>query len=146
VSSTDAPAPRCAELLGLHPVEHDPALAERHYGTWAGRLLSEVIIENSAEVDRWLHDPHACPPGGESVAGQVTRVGRWMDTLRARGNASRNNHQIIAVTHPSVVRAVIVHALGVDLRTYWRLDCEPWSLAMLTTHNDQWNLRMITAG
>jgi broad specificity phosphatase PhoE len=45
-----------------------------------------------------------------------------------------------AVTHASVIRAAIVHAIGAELRSFWRIDVAPLSLARLNGGAGRWTL------
>ena len=60
------------------------------------------------------------------------------------GNAARffitQEGATLAVTHASVVRAAIVHALGADPYAFWRIDVAPLSLARLSGRDGRWNL------
>ena len=47
----------------------------------------------------------------------------------------------IAVTHPAVIRAAIVHALQVPLPAFWRFDIAPLSLTDLRFNGGVWSVR-----
>lgn len=133
-----APSPRCrqtAEALGLAA---DPvlALAGAATGRWHGRTLEEVAAAEGAAVARWLSDPAAAPHGGESVLDLCARVGGWLDALPADGP------RVTAVVEPDVVRAAVLHALGVPGAAFWRLDVEPLSVTRLSGRLGRWNVRL----
>ncbi len=48
---------------------------------------------------------------------------------------------MLAVAEPAVVRAAIVHALGLPPALFWRLDVPPLTLTELTGRSGRWNLR-----
>ena len=50
------------------------------------------------------------PPGGESVAEMLTRVGGTMERLAA----DHAGHDVVVVTHGGAIRAAMAHALAVD--------------------------------
>jgi broad specificity phosphatase PhoE len=49
----------------------------------------------------------------------------------------------VAITHPAVVRAAIVHALGAPPAAFWRIDVAPLSRTDLSGRDGRWNLRGI---
>lgn len=131
------PEERCrqtAVALGLHAVA-DPALADLNAGTWRGRTLTELEASHPADLLTWLTDPDATPHGGESVSELLTRVAHWLNELPT--GAAR----IAAITHPAVVRAAVLHALGAPPECFWRLDAAPLSQTWLTYHGGRWQLR-----
>ncbi|ULE35098.1 histidine phosphatase family protein [Mycobacterium sp. IDR2000157661] len=120
-----------AELLGLQ-AEVDTRLADLDCGRWRGDVLGGV---EPAELAIWLTEPAQAPHGGESVADLVDRVHSWLDSLSAhRGN-------IIAVTHPAVVRAAILVTLDAPAKSFWRIDIGPVSRTVLHFRGHAWTLR-----
>lgn len=131
------PEKRCgqtAAALGLDPVT-DPALRDLDLGTWRGRTLAELAAGHAADLRAWLADAGAAPHGGESVAALITRVARWLTGLP--GEATR----VAAVTHPAIVRAAVLHALGAPAECFWRIDAAPLSQTWLTHDGVRWQLR-----
>ena len=47
---------------------------------------------------------------------------------------------IVAVTHASVIRAAIIHAIEAGPRTFWRIDVAPLSLTRLSGNKGVWTL------
>jgi broad specificity phosphatase PhoE len=130
------PELRCgqtAETLGL-AAEPIPQLRDCDFGRWRGRTLTDVQAADPEGVSRWLTDPAAAPHGGESLADLVDRAGGWLTGLPPG--------RVVAVTHPSVIRAAIVHALGTPPGAFWRIDVEPLSRVELTGGSGRWNLRL----
>lgn len=132
------PELRCAqtaEAMGL-AAQIDPALRECDHGRWRGRGAAEVGAEEPGALARWLADPTAAPPGGESVVELVARVGAWLD---ARPDAPR---RVVAVTHPSVVRAALVHVLGAPPSAFRRLEVAPSARVALRGGARRWRMRI----
>jgi broad specificity phosphatase PhoE len=50
----------------------------------------------------------------------------------------------IAVTHPSVIRAAIVHALRIPAQAFWRFDIAPLTLTDLRFSRNTWTLRCVS--
>lgn len=120
-----------AELLGLQAsIEH--RLADLDCGRWRGDVLGGV---RPADLAIWLTDPARAPHGGESVVELVNRVRDWMDTLTTR------HSRLVAVTHPSVVRAAILVALDAPPKSFWRIDIAPVSRTVMHFRGHAWNLR-----
>lgn len=111
-------------------------LKDVDYGRWTGCRLLDVQEEEPDHLMAWTSDPAVAPPGGESVETLFRRVGVWLDNL--------DDHEppVIAVTHPAVIRAAIVHALRATPGSFWRIDIHPLSRTVLLRSSGQWRLRM----
>ncbi len=120
-----------ADLLGLR-AETEPLLADLNCGAWRGSVLGGV---GPAELTLWLTDPTQAPHGGESVVDLVTRVGGWLDSLSDRRG------RLVAVTHPSVVRAAVVYALSAPSASFWRVDVGPVCRTVMHLRGGSWTLR-----
>jgi probable phosphoglycerate mutase len=93
-----------ARALGAVDPIVEPRLVEQDWGAWTGQTRAAVAA--GLPGARW----DAAPPGGESPARVLARVGTWLDELApARGPAIW-----AAVTHMGVIRAVIAAALRWD--------------------------------
>jgi broad specificity phosphatase PhoE len=131
-SSPEQRTRQTAELLGLSAGVADD-LRECDYGLWRGLSLEEVQAKDPEGVLAWLTDPGAAPHGGESLVDLIARVGVWMDE-QCMGKDT------VVVTHPSVIRAAIVHALQIPVQTFWRFDIAPLTLTDLR-FNRTWTVR-----
>jgi broad specificity phosphatase PhoE len=127
-------ARQTAGVIGAATVE--TALGECDYGTWRGRDLGEIGGVDAAGAAAWIADPAAAPHGGESIAVLIERVGGWLDRFDAAGHT-------MAVTHPAVIRAAVVHVLGAPATAFWRIDIEPLSVTDLRRHAGRWTLRSV---
>lgn len=132
-----APSARCRETCAALGVTPDAGAAPHDLdpGRWRGRSLAELGAAEPEAVARWLADPAAAPHGGESVLGLVARVGGWLDSLVAEGG------RVLAVVEPAVVRAAVVHGLGLPAEVFWRLDVRPLVRTELSGRVGRWNLR-----
>ncbi|MET8532106.1 histidine phosphatase family protein [Streptomyces sp. NPDC005065] len=134
------PDERCtgtAEALGLRS-EPEPSLRGWDLGRWSGQRLAEVSRDEPEAVSTWLCGSSAAPHGGESLLDLHARVGGWLDSLHRE---SADDGSVLAVVEPAVVRAAIVHALGLPSQTFWRLDVAPLTLTELSGRSGRWNLR-----
>ena len=120
-----------AELLGLQ-ASIDTRLADLDCGRWRGDVLGRV---DPADLAIWLTDPTRAPHGGESVVDLIERVRGWMDSVTA------DRARLVAVTHPSVIRAAIVIALDAPPKSFWRIDIAPASRTVMHFRGHAWSLR-----
>jgi broad specificity phosphatase PhoE len=128
-------AVQTARAAGREPVV-DAALADCRYGRWDGRALAQVVDAEPDAVQAWLGDPAAAPHGGESFQDVLDRVAGWLD---ARAGEQR---RIVAVTHAMVIRAALVHAIGVPAAAFRRLDVAPLSVTRLRARGSGWTLHL----
>jgi broad specificity phosphatase PhoE len=127
-----------AHALGLSPVLATD-LRDCDYGAWRGRGIEEIQSEDQDGLVAWLTEPEASPHGGESIESLIGRTGRWMQEIELQGQCDAVH--VIAVTHPAVVRAAIVHALISPLQAFWRIDIAPLSLTDLRFNGRAWTVR-----
>jgi broad specificity phosphatase PhoE len=127
-------AKQTAAALGL-AVTIEAALRDCAYGRWTGRRLADIQTEEPDAITAWTTDPAAAPHGGESVLEVLSRVAHWLD-----GCADRTGH-CVAVTHPAVIRAAIIHAIRATPQSFWRIDVPPLSVTDLRQHQGHWRLR-----
>jgi broad specificity phosphatase PhoE len=107
------------------------------YGRWRGRTLADVAVEEPEQIAAWLSDPDAAPHGGESIVALLARIGAWLDRARA-------HRSLIAISHPAVLRAAILHVLGAPATGFWRIDAGPLALLDLRHDGRRWALRATT--
>ncbi|HEV2783977.1 MAG TPA: histidine phosphatase family protein, partial [Actinophytocola sp.] len=119
------PCRQTAADLGLKPTIEE-RLRECDYGRWRGHTLAELTESEPEAVQRWRTDPTSAPHGGESTLDLLGRVANWLDELPTIYN------RIAAVTHPSVIKAAIVHAIRATPESFWRIDIRPLSRTVLS--------------
>ncbi len=112
------------------------ALRDADYGAWRGRSLEQIALDDPHGAAAWLADPAAAPHGGESLLQLLERIGRWLDEFDSPGHT-------LAVTHPAVIRAALVHCLDAPPAAFWRLDVEPLAVADLRRLAGNWTLRKL---
>jgi broad specificity phosphatase PhoE len=132
-TSVELRARQTAEALGLS-ASIQPMLGECDYGRWAGKTLSEIAAHEPDAAESWLHDPAAAPHGGESILDLMRRVASWLAGEQARDQRS------IAVTHATIIRAAIVHAMDAPPHSFWRIDISPLSVTRLSSRGGRWNV------
>ncbi|OBG22865.1 histidine phosphatase family protein [Mycobacterium sp. 852002-51057_SCH5723018] len=124
-------ARQTAQLLGLRAVT-DPRLADLDCGRWRGHALGELSPQ---DLETWLTDPACAPHGGESIVDLIKRVAGWLESL------TESTSPTVAVTHPAVIRAAILHSLDSPPKAFWRIDVAPVSRTVLHFRNGHWTLR-----
>jgi broad specificity phosphatase PhoE len=136
LSGPETRASQTAELLGL-TARVDARLADLDCGRWRGLGLDEVP---PVQLTRWLTDPDSCPHDGESIVELIARVRGWL------AEVSRVPGRTVALTHPAVIRAVILSALDAPPKSFWRIDIAPASRTTLHFRGMVWTLRSAVAG
>ncbi|MGF6097340.1 histidine phosphatase family protein [Pseudomonas sp. 18175] len=126
-------AHQTAQLFGADAVVED-ALRDGDVGQWKGQQIAQL---ESDLLGAWLADSSSAPHGGESVDQLCARVGQWMTSLE-----SQPGH-IVAITHPFVIRAAVLHVMQFPVSMFYRIDVEPLSATELR-FNTVWRLRLET--
>ena len=96
-------------LLAPKSMTESANLAEMDLGTWAERPVAEVWEEiERGPLHNWSFvTAELEPPGGDSFATLMKRVGSWMDEAAAGFTAAPQ----VVVAHSGVIRAALAHAL-----------------------------------
>jgi alpha-ribazole phosphatase len=96
-----------------------PDFREKHFGAWEGLTYDEVAERYPEDWARWLVDPPSVrPEGGESYAEMQARVLIALSDVMA----SHPGETIALVAHGGVNRAILCHALGLDLTYVFRIE------------------------
>ncbi|WP_210668213.1 histidine phosphatase family protein [Pseudomonas protegens] len=136
VQMLTAPERRACETAAWWsgPVQIEPALADCDLGRWQGLPLKQLQTEQPQALAQWLQDPASAVHGGESFARVCQRVAAWLAAFDTPG-------EWLAVTHPMVMRAVLVQVLGCPMQASQRIDVPPLSRLELS-FTGQWRLRL----
>jgi broad specificity phosphatase PhoE len=136
-TSPELRARQTAEALGREALVA-PELRDCDYGAWTGSGFDEIWGKDPEAATKWLRDPEAAPHGGESLASLMRRTAAWLDAQREVSGPT------LVVTHASIIRAAIVHALEAPPKSFWRLDIAPLSQTRLSGVGERWNLVSMT--
>ncbi len=120
-----------AETLGVVG-ELDARLRDLDAGSWRGTEMSSLAQD---QLFAWLTDPEFRGHGGESVTDLVDRARFWLAEIASAGRDT------VAVTHPAVVRAVLLVVLDAPPKSFWRMDVPPASVTRLH-YRGNWTLRL----
>jgi len=122
-----------ADLLGLTSTV-EPELRDCNFGRWKGMRLKELQQNEPTLLQAWLTDPDFSSHGGESIAEVCQRVALWLGSFTVSG-------RWVAVTHPMIVRAAMMHVLQCPLAAFHRVDVSPLSQLHLG-HYDVWRVKL----
>lgn len=125
-------ARQTADALGLR-ADIDDALHDIDYGNWRGKRLHDLARDLPDELGAWIADPSASPHRGESFEAATRRVGTWL-------NALPPGRDIVAITHPAIVRAAVAHVLRMDPDAATRIDIAPLSCTTFVASPHGWTL------
>ena len=120
--------------------EVEPRFREQHLGAWQG-------MSHEALVDRLTHPPHPFwphaaeerPPGGESIADVIGRVGPALDSLAER-HAGRD---VVVVAHGGTIRAAIAHVMGLSPHQALCFSVKNLSVSRLERHGREWRVASV---
>jgi broad specificity phosphatase PhoE len=125
-----------AEAMGLVGVTDD-RLRDCDYGRWTGLKFQQVLLKEPRKLVSWVKNPSGAPHGGEAIPQVIDRVASWID------ERTKEKGHTVAVTHPAVIRAAIVHVIGAGLPSFWKIDVVPLSATDLRTNGRRWVLRSL---
>ncbi|MEM2983393.1 MAG: histidine phosphatase family protein [Candidatus Bathyarchaeia archaeon] len=94
-------------------------LREIGFGRWEGLSFRDVMESYPGALEERAHDlVHFCPPGGESIKGLRERVIHKLRELLDR----HSDGAICIAGHGAVNRVILIDALGMDLRNFYRIE------------------------
>ena len=136
LSSPKTACRQTVQHLGLK-AEVDADLCDLDYGRWSGLALTEVAQADPDALRRWTVDPAFRDHAGESRENLARRAAAWLDRI-----ATGADHAV-AVTHASVIRALVVHVLAAPPAAFWAIDVAPASVTELRHDGRRWALRSL---
>jgi ribonuclease H / adenosylcobalamin/alpha-ribazole phosphatase len=119
-----------AEAVGGVVVTDDD-LAETDFGDWEGHTWAEIQQGWPDTLGRWLADPSAAPPGGESFTAVFARVAR----ARERVSAAYVGGTIVVVSHVTPIKSLLRDALDAPALAVYRMHLEPASLSAVDLYD-----------
>ena len=115
----------------------EPDLIEQDLGEWHGlahaHLPAKLLLPAHAF---WPLGGEEVPPGGESMAAVILRVGRAMERL-ATAHAGQD---VVVVSHGGAIRAAVAHAIGIGADNALHLSVQNLSLTRLERHSAGWRV------
>ncbi len=126
-----SPVLRCvqtAKLVGKHGLKLtiDERFSEMNFGTWQGRLLSE-LAEDALWKDIQERPSTVRFPEGETfseVAARASKaIAEWNDLL--------GDENYAVFTHADVIKVAVAEAIGLPLDRFQRIAIDPCSVTIL---------------
>lgn len=119
------------------PLSVEPGLIEQHLGEFQGLEHAAVPARLTLPAHPfWPLAGTEIPPGGESVAQMMVRVGQTIERL-ARTHPGRD---LVAVSHGGAIRAAVGHAMGVGADPVLHLSIQNLSLTRLDRLAGGWRV------
>lgn len=117
-------------------VEIRDAFIELDYGHWTGRTVADLESEEEWRQYNYFRSTRRIP-GGESMLDVQSRVIGELERLRAQ----HREQTVAIVSHADVIRAAIVHYLGMSLDHLLRLEIGTASLSIVEVQD--WGARLL---
>ena len=126
-------------VAGYPPAEPTviPALREQNLGEWQGLTydaFAALLLEPPHPF--WPHSAEERPPGGESIADVVARVGPVLEDM-VRDHAGED---LVIVAHGGSIRAALAHACRLGGHQVLRFSIRNLSLTRLENHDGEWRV------
>ena len=136
---------RTAETIFAHgypPVELgvEPGITEQSLGEWQGLAHHELPLKLRQPAHAfWPLAGAEKPPGGESMAEVIARVGATMERL-AEVHAGK---EVVIVSHGGAIRGAIAHALRIGPDNALHMSIQNLSLSRLQHTPDGWRVQSV---
>lgn len=133
---------RTAEAIfrGGYPVQAlavEPAVIEQSMGDWHGLPHAEVPPRLTMPAHPfWPLAGQERPPGGESMADVMLRVGPALERLAI----AHDGQDVVVVSHGGTIRAALGHALGVGPDAALHFSVHNLALTRLERHPRGWHV------
>lgn len=115
----------------------EPGLIEQSLGEWHGLAHAELPARLALPAHAfWPLAGTERPPGGESIADVIERVGPVMERL-AREHVGE---EVVIVAHGGTIRAAVAHALDIGADNALHLAIQNLSLTRLERHETGWRV------
>jgi alpha-ribazole phosphatase len=120
--------------------EVEPDLIEQSLGEWQG--LPHAALPALLTMPKhafWPLAGHERPPGGETMAEVVERVGAALERLAVR----HDGEDVVIVSHGGSIRAAVAHCLGVGPDNALHLSIQNLSLTRLERNPEGWRVTCV---
>lgn len=115
----------------------EPDLIEQNLGEWQGLPHADLPGRLTVAAHPfWPLSGTERPPGGESMAEVITRVGAAMERL-ARAH---DGEDVVIVSHGGAIRAAVAHALAIAADNALHLSVQNLSLTRLERLDEGWRV------
>jgi broad specificity phosphatase PhoE len=115
----------------------EPDLIEQNLGEWQGLPHAELPAKLTLPPHAfWPLGGKEKPPGGETMAEVIARVGAALERLADR----HAGDDVVVVSHGGAIRAAVAHALRIDADNALHLSVHNLSLTRLERHKQGWRV------
>lgn len=115
----------------------EAGLIEQSLGDWQGLAHAELPARLTLPSHAfWPLGGHEKPPGGESMAEVIARIGETVERLAVE-HAGRD---VVAVSHGGAIRGAVAHALGIGPDNALHMAVQNLSLTRLERSPDGWRV------
>jgi broad specificity phosphatase PhoE len=119
------------------PAAVEPGLTEQDLGEWQGLPHADLPARLREPAHAfWPLGATETPPGGESIATVVRRVGATLERLAA----AHAGGDVVAVSHGGAIRAAVAHAAGVSPHAVLHFSVQNLSLTVLERQPVGWRV------
>ena len=121
----------------------EPGLTEQDLGGWQGLPHADLPARLTDPAHPfWPVGAIEVPPGGESMAHVVERVGATLEDL-AQTCAGQD---VVCVSHGGAIRAAVAHAMGVGAGAALHVSVQNLSLTVLERFAAGWRVVLVNEG
>jgi broad specificity phosphatase PhoE len=118
----------------------EPGLTEQDLGEWQGLRHADLPARLADPAHPfWPLGAAEVPPGGESMAQVIDRVGETLERLAAE----HRGRDVVCVSHGGAIRAAVAHALGVGAGAALHLSIQNLSLTVLERFEAGWRVMLV---
>ena len=118
----------------------EPDLIEQSLGEWQGLPHHELPARLAYPAHAfWPLAGNEKPPGGESMAEVITRVGSAMERLAE----TRAGRDVVIVSHGGAIRGAIAHAVAIGPDNALHMSIQNLSLTRLQRTPDGWRVQCV---
>jgi broad specificity phosphatase PhoE len=120
--------------------EVEPDLIEQSLGEWQGLPHAELpALLTLPKHAFWPLAGHERPPGGETMAEVIERVGAALERLAVR----HDGEDVVIVSHGGSIRAAVAHCLGIGPDNALHLSIQNLSLTRLERNPEGWRVTCV---
>ena len=117
--------------------EIEPGLIEQSLGEWQGLPHAELPARLALPKHAfWPLAGHERPPGGETMADVIARVGASLERLAVQ----HADEDVVIVSHGGAIRAAVAHCLRIGPDNSLHLVVQNLSLTRLEKNPDGWRV------
>lgn len=117
--------------------EIEPRFVEQHLGEWQGITHEEFTARLTAPPHPfWPHAADERPPGGETLADVIGRVGPALEDMAEQ----MPGQDVVVIAHGGSIRAALAYALRLDAHQAFQFSVKNLSLTRLEWHGGNWRV------